>query len=107
MQPSRVSVDRISSLEQFTGRKIDAARDLRVQFGDYVQATVGNTDNTMRSRTHYALLPTGNLTGSVKMWCLATNATVTRDQFKILPMPDLIVTHITSIAASECRKFRE
>ena len=103
MQPSRVMNDRTSPLEQFTGRKIDAARDLRVHFGDYVQATVSNTDNTMRSRTQgcIALLPTGNLTGSVKMWCLATNATVTRDQFKILPMPDLIVTHITSIAASE------
>ena len=74
-----------------------------MQFGDYVQATVDNTDNTMRSRTQgcIALLPTGNLTGSVKMWCLATNATVTREKFKILPMPDLIVTHITSIAASE------
>ena len=103
MQSSCVSVDRTSPLEQFTGRKIDAARDLRVQFGDYVQATASNTDNTMRSRTQgcIALLPTGNLTGSVKMWCLATNATVTRDQFKILPMPDLIVTHITSIAESQ------
>ena len=96
-------MDRISPLEQFTGRKIDAARDLRVQFGDYVQATVSNADNTMCSRTQgcIALLPTGNLTGSVKMWCLSTNATVTRDRFKILPMPDLIVTHIISIAASE------
>ena len=103
MQPSRMSVDRTSPLEQFTGRKIDAARDLRVQFGEYVQATVSDTDNTMRSRTQgcIALLPTGNLTGSVKMWCLATNATVTKDQFKILPMPDLVVTHITSLAATE------
>jgi predicted lactoylglutathione lyase len=40
MQPSRMAMDRTSPLEQFTGRKIDAARDLRVQFGDYVQATV-------------------------------------------------------------------
>jgi hypothetical protein len=35
------------------------------------------------------------------MWCLDTNATVTRDPFKILPMPDLVVAHITSLAASE------
>jgi hypothetical protein len=58
---------------------------------------------TMRSRTQecIALLPTGNLTGSVKMWSLATNATVTRDQFKILPMPDFVVAHITSLAESE------
>jgi Reverse transcriptase (RNA-dependent DNA polymerase) len=103
MQPSRMSVDRTSPLEQFTGRKIDAARDLRVQFGDYVQARIIETDNTPRSRTQgcIAALPTGNLTGSVKMWCLATNAVVTRDQFKILPMPDLVIAHITSLAEAQ------
>ena len=60
MHPSRLMNDRTIPLEQFTGRKIDSARDLRVQFGDYVQATVSNTDNTMRSRTQgcIALLPT-------------------------------------------------
>lgn len=38
---------------------------------------------TMRSRTQgcIAMLPTGNLTGSVKMWCLATHQTVIKDQF--------------------------
>ena len=103
MQPSRMSVDRIGPLEQFTGRKTDFARDLHVQFGDYVQATVSDTDNTMSSRTQgcIALLPTGNLTGSVKMWCLGINTTITKDQFKILSMPDLVVTHITSLAAME------
>ena len=103
MQPTRMSTSRVSPLEQFTGRKIDAARDLRVQFGDYVQATVATTDNSMNSRTQgcIALLPTGNLTGSVKMWCLVTNHTIIRDQFKVLPMPDLVIQHITSLAASE------
>jgi predicted lactoylglutathione lyase len=103
MQPSRTTQDRTSPLEQFTGRKLDAARDLRVQFGDYVQATVSDPDNSMRPRTQgcIALLPTGNLTGSVKFWCLSTNHTVTRDQFRVLPMPDLVVSHITSLAASE------
>ena len=51
MQPSRLSGTRISPIEQFTGMKIDVARDLRVQFGDYVQATVRNTDNSLQSRT--------------------------------------------------------
>jgi hypothetical protein len=49
MQPSRMSVNRTSPLEQFTGRKIDAARDLRVQFGDYVQATVSESDDIVES----------------------------------------------------------
>lgn len=103
MQPSRRSIDRTSPLEQFTGLKIDFARYLRVQFADYAQATVTDTDNTMHSRTQEcsALLPTGNFTGSVKMWCLSAKTTITRDQFKILPMPDLVVTHITSLAALE------
>jgi hypothetical protein len=77
MQLSRVSVNRTCPLEKFTGRKINAARDLRVRFGDYIQATVSDNDNKMRSRIHgcIALLPTGNLTGSVKMWCpLETNS---------------------------------
>ena len=35
------------------------------------------------------------------MWCLATNHTVIRDQFTILPTPDLVITHIDSIATSK------
>ena len=51
MQPSSTSTSNISPLEQFTGRKINAVTDLRVQFGDYLQATVPTPDNSMRSRT--------------------------------------------------------
>ena len=40
----------------------------------------------------------GTLTGSVKMWCLRHNSTIIRDQFVILPMPDLVAAHITAIA---------
>ena len=47
IQPSRVPVDRTSPFEQFSGRIIDATRDLRIQFGDYVQATDSDTDNTI------------------------------------------------------------
>ena len=103
MQPSRMSTPRTSPLEQFTGMKIDATRDLRVQLSDYCQATVRNPDNSIRSRTQgcIAMLPTGNFSGSVKMWCLETHQTVISDQFKILPIPDLVIQHITSLAASE------
>ena len=33
--------------------------------------------------------------------CLAIDATVTTDQFKILPMPDLVVTQIKSLTDSK------
>jgi hypothetical protein len=38
MVASRTLLDKVSLLEQFTGRKIDAKIDLRISFGDYVQA---------------------------------------------------------------------
>jgi hypothetical protein len=38
MVASRTSLDKVSPLEQFTGRKIDAMIDLRISFGDYVRA---------------------------------------------------------------------
>ena len=103
MHPSRTSRVRVSPLEEFSGRKIDASRDLRVNFGDNVHATVPDPNSSMAPQTQgcIALIPTGISTGSVKMWCLATNHTVTRDQFTILPTPDLVITHIDSIATSE------
>jgi hypothetical protein len=68
-----------------------------------VQATVPVTDNTMLPRTQGCIagVPPGNLTGSVKMLCLGNHRVITRDQFRILPMPDLVVSHLISIATSE------
>ena len=103
LQPSATAVDRISPQEQFSGIKLDAKRDLRVGFGDYVEATVPNTDNTMTARTEgcIAMLPTGNPTGSVHMWTLQTKAVVTRDQFRVLPTPDTVITHLNKLAAKD------
>lgn len=103
MQASSSQTDKTSPREQFLGRRLDMKLDLRVQFGAYVQATVPNTDNTMVPRTEgcIAMLPTGNRTGSVKMWRMATNTTVTRDQFTALPMPDIVCNYITSKALAE------
>jgi hypothetical protein len=47
------------------------------------------------------MLPTGNLTGSVKMWCLSTRATVTRDQFVVLPIPEEVCKFVTKVAEGE------
>jgi hypothetical protein len=99
-RPNSMSMDKISPYEQFTGLKLDAKRDLRCGFGDYVQATVPVTDNSMSPRTQgcICLLPTGNSTGSVKMWCLETDSVITRDQFTILPMTSELCRYITVLA---------
>ena len=90
-----------SPRELFLGRKADAKRDFRCAFGDYVQSTVPETDNSMKARTEdcIALLPTGNRTGSVRMLSLATGKIVTRDQFRILPMSVSVIQILNRMAA--------
>lgn len=98
-QPNALSTDRVSPYEQFTGRYIDMKRDLRFSFGDYVQATVPITDNTMTSRTTgcIAVLSSGNLTGSVVMINLTTHSLITRDQFSIIPTPIEVINLINNV----------
>jgi hypothetical protein len=92
-----------SPRELFQGRKADAKRDFRCAFGDFVQSTVPETDNSMKARTEdcIALLPTGNRTGSVRMLSLATGKIVTRDQFRILPMPVSVIQTLNRMAAAD------
>ena len=103
MHPNSQSLDKTCPFEQFTGRKLDAKIDFRFKFGDYVQATVPMTNNSMATRTQgcIALYPVGNLTGSVKMLSLATESIVVRDQWVNLPISDLVCAHITNMAARE------
>ena len=100
LQPGASSVDKVSPYEQFSGLKLDAKRDLRIAFGDYVLATTAETNNSMgpRCEPFIALGGKGNPTGSVWMLSLKTNKVVTRDQFVILPMPDIVVEKITKQA---------
>jgi len=103
LQPSSASTDGVSPYEQFSGLKLDAKRDLRFSFGDYIQATGADTDNSMNARTTgcIGLLPTCNLTGSVKMWSLSTRKIVTRDQFRVIPMPDIVIEYLTGLAQKQ------
>lgn len=102
-QPRQANLDLISPHEAFTGRKMDSSRDLRFGFGDYVQATMPYTDNSMRGRTQGCIVgvSTGNRTGSVTMMSLSTGELVTRDTFKILPMPDIVIAHLNKLATRD------
>ena len=103
--PTRARAGGVSPREAFLGRKPDAKRDFRCAFGDYVMTTVPTTDNSMKARTEdcVAMLPTGNRTGSVRMLSLATGRIVTRDQFKILPMPLSVIARMNELAARDGR----
>ena len=58
------------------------------------------TDNSMgpRAGQFVALGGKGGPTGSVWMLSLRSNQVVTRDQFVILPMPDIVIKKITEQA---------
>ena len=93
----------------FTHRKIDYKRDLRVGFGDYLQAwTPNHKTNTMHSRTNgcVALMPTGYVQGTVRCFQLHNEAVVNRDNFTVLPMSDHVVAHLNDLAARDRRSIQ-
>jgi hypothetical protein len=102
-EPSSVRGWTASLRELFSGRKADAKRNFRCGFGDYVLCTVPETDNTLKARTEDAvvMLPTGNRTGSVRMLSLHTGKIITRDQFKVLPMPTSVIAILDRMAAAD------
>ena len=103
LQPSATSIDKVSPFEQFSGMKLDAKRDLRVVFGDYVLVTHANTDNSPLPRAEPCIALGGkfNLTGSVLMLSLRTNKIITIDQFVIQPLPDIAIIKITELATRQ------
>ena len=59
----------------------------------------------MAARTEdcIVMLPTENRTGTVKMLSLTTGRIVSRDQFKVLPMPDSAIVRLNELARREGR----
>ena len=100
---SSTSTDKVTPWEQYMGRKVDARVDLRVGFGEYVQATVPMTDNSMKARTEgcVTLMPTRNVNGSVWCYRLSTGTLVRRDQLVSLPMPDMVIQHLNDLACQD------
>ena len=60
----------------------------------------------MSARTEdcIVMLPVGSRRGSVKMLSVRTGKLVTRDQFKLLPMPSTVIVRLNKMAAKEGRK---
>jgi hypothetical protein len=94
--------------EAFLGRKLDGRRDYRCAFGNYVLASTPTTDNTMNARAeeHVVMLPLGNRTGIVKMISPTTGRLVSRDQFRVLPMPASVIAAMNELARKDGRTVR-
>ena len=95
--------------ELMTGRKVNYKRDLRIRFGEYIQATTPNIiSNTMHERTDgdIALLSTGNVEGTIHAYNLATKRLVRRDRWTVLPIPDIVIQHMNTLAEADDVRFR-
>ena len=105
MLPSRGNMDLTSPRENFTGRKVDFKRDLRMGFGDYVHVHEDRViTNTTQPRTEEALclLPLSNLAGSAQFLSLKTLKVISRSNYTRLPVvPDTTLERINSIAAAD------
>jgi len=108
--PTKNNLSRISPREAFTGRKTNFKRDVRIGFGDYVQCVIPNLVNKSdvnqpRTEGCIALLPVGNVQGSVLFFKLSTGRVVTRDHFTVLPTPDEVITYLNQLAAKAKKKL--
>jgi hypothetical protein len=95
--------DNLTPREAFLGRKLDYVRDLRVSFGEYAQCEVVNVVNKNsvsipRAEGAIALYPSGNIQGSWKFLNLSTLKVITRDQFKVLPIPQVVIDRLNALA---------
>ncbi|KAA8494425.1 hypothetical protein FVE85_2666 [Porphyridium purpureum] len=103
MLSSTVSNDTACSAQEIvTGRKPDAKRDLRLEFGAYAQVHRAKTSKTMEPRTVgcISLHGTESIAGSWKFYVLATGGTTVRQRWTLLPTPLETVEHMNSVAAT-------
>ena len=86
----------------FTGRKVDVKKELCMSFGTYVEAydpkVRSNDPSAMRTESAIALYPTGNDNGSWVMLTLNSGHYITRSQFVVLPMTDLVIARLNQLA---------
>jgi hypothetical protein len=111
MMPCGTRVDNIGPCDASTGRKIDYKRNLKVGFGDYVQAHVSNvTDEEVKALKActtgaIAIGSVGNFQGTIKAVDLSSMQVITRDKFTLLPMSPSVIEDLNSIAEKQKRKI--
>ena len=103
LQVSSTSTSPMSPREKFLGRPFDFEKDSGVPFGTYVQATRADSDNSPKPRTEgaIALMPKDNLSGTMYLYKLSSNRVISRNQYKPLPLPDVLVTHMNLMAEND------
>ena len=102
----------VAPREIFSGIRCDFRRDLNVAYGDYCLvydtsiSPLEKNSPKRRKEECVALLPVGNKDGDVKFLSLLTGKVITRNNFKVFPMPDTVIERINDMhARSGAKKY--
>ena len=95
----------ISPREIMTGRKLNAQRELRHEFGEYAEAKNPHAQSNLvtdsRTEACILLLNTGNVQGDVHCYKLDNGEIVRRSHWTALAMPDTVINRLNAIARAE------
>lgn len=87
-----------------TGEVLDYKKHLCLQIGQYCQVHEEETPrNSQIARTKGAISlgPSGNLQGGHRFMALDTGMKITRRQWDVIPMPDLVIARVNALGKDE------
>ena len=96
--------DTMSPKEIMSGEKLDFKKHLALQFGQYCQVHEEEMPrNGMSARTKGAISlgPSGNLQGGYKFMALNTGKKITRRNWDVIPIPDVVVARVNSLGSGQ------
>jgi hypothetical protein len=103
---STTSSVRLSPRTQLYGKRLDARRDLPLEFGQFVHASPDKVNNSLASRTAPCvyLHPKGNREGSMVLYNLSTGRVICRQHVTEGPMGNPFITRLNQLAAGQADK---
>ena len=100
---SYTNISNTSPKELLTGIRTDYNKDIRHYFGEYIQAIVPESDNSMNERTNgcIALSPSDDKDGSILCFHIKTRRIIKRNKWISLPITEDIIEVMNNLAKEE------
>jgi hypothetical protein len=94
----------ISPKTIMSGEVLDYNKHLRLQIGQYCQAHEGDSPRNgqvARTKGAISLGPSGNLQGGHKFMALNTGKKITRRNWDVITMPDLVISRVNALGSNQ------
>ncbi len=103
--PTRGGIsDSISPKTIMSGEVLDYNKHLRLQIGQYCQVHEEESPRNgqvARTKGAISLGPSGNLQGGHKFMALNTGKKITRRNWDVIPMPDLVIARVNALGSDQ------